>query len=113
MPCTLPLTVWLPLENVGPMHAYWYPLQTNAPGEKANGVPTRLPVIDAYVLPPLSAADAKGNMYIVLVGESVPNRGLSVNRLDSLRLDVFHRDKTVENRTLVHVVKVSGALLYG
>jgi len=111
LPLTLPLTAWLLLEKVGPTHTNWYPPHVNAPVANANGVPTRLPVITAYTFPLLSAADAKGNMYVVPLGESVAKRGLSVRRLDSLRFDVFHRDKTVVNRTFVHVVKVSGALL--
>ena len=114
MPWALPLTVWLLLEKVGPMHAYWYPLHTNAAGENANGVPTRLPVIEAYVVPPLSVADAKGNKYVVPLGESVANSGLSVSRVDNRMFEAFHRDRTVVNRTFVHVVNVSGSLLlYG
>ena len=73
-----------------------------------------MPVIEAYVVPPLSVADAKGNKYVVPLGESVANSGLSVNRLDNWMFDVFHLDKTVVNRTFVHVVNVSGSLLlYG
>jgi len=47
LPLTLPDTIWLLLENVGPTHVYPAPPQVTALGTKANGVPTRFALIAA------------------------------------------------------------------